>query len=46
MGNVFTIFSTKPKPVVEDSIEVFEPNPSAKIIELDVDEEAEKFRLN
>ncbi len=43
MGN---FFSPKPKPVVvEDAIEVFETNPGAEVIEIDLVEEPVQYEL-
>ena len=47
MGNVLNIFSPKPKPViVEDAIEVFETNPGAEVIQLDLVEEPVQYDLS
>jgi len=47
MGNFLNVFSPKPKPVVvEDEVDVFETNPTAKIILVDVDDEPNDFKLN
>ena len=47
MGNLLNIFSPKPKPVViEEAIEVFDVNPSAQIIEVDLVDEPVQYELN
>tara|TARA_B100000963_G_scaffold311038_2_gene287813 strand:- start:273 stop:416 length:144 start_codon:yes stop_codon:yes gene_type:complete len=47
MGNVFNLFSSKPKPVViEEAIEVFGVNPSAEVIEVDLVEHPVQYELS
>ena len=47
MGNVLNIFSPKPKPVViEEAIEVFDVNPSAEVIEVDLVEDPVQYELS
>jgi len=46
MGNLLNIFSPKPKPVVEDAIEVFETNPGAEVIQVDLIQEPVQYELN
>lgn len=43
MGN---FFKPPPPPVVEDAIEVFETNPSAEVIEIDLVEEPVQYDLS
>jgi len=46
MGNVLNIFSQKPKAVVEDALEVFEIDPSSKVIDIDVVDEPVQYDLS
>ena len=44
MGNY--IFSPTPKPIVEEAIEVFETNPTAEVIQVEVIEEKVQYDLS
>ena len=46
MGNVLNIFSPKPKPIVEEAIEVFETTPTAEVIEVEVIDDPVQYDLS